>query len=113
MRNRDRLLFRRSAAAGAWLALALSAWPQRAGAASESKNLDEVAEAGRTLFRRVCARCHNVGSGPRAPADLKGLARGKDAAWLKERLKHQQPIPGLAVTAEQVEELLAYLSIAA
>lgn len=100
------------AGARAWLAVTLAAWAQAAGAASESKNLEEVAEAGRTFFRRACAKCHNVGKGPGAPVDLSGLARGKDLAWLKQSLRHQKPIPGLAVTDEQAEELLAYLRLA-
>lgn len=100
------------AAGRGWLAVAVIAWAHAAGAASESKNLEEVAEAGRTLFRRACARCHNVGKGPGAPVDLRGLARGKDLGWLKQSLRHQKPIPGLAVTDEQAEELLAYLSLA-
>lgn len=97
----------RAAAAAALLALGVPAL-----AANESKNIEEIAEAGRTRFQRACAKCHNVGKGPGAPEDLKGLARGKTAEWLKERLKHQKPIPGLTVTDEQVEELLAYLSTA-
>ena len=85
--------------------------------------------SGRQIFTAYCVACHTIGEGVRVGPDLAGVTERRDAAWLRRVIRepdrmltegdpiftdlfnahNKVPMPNLGLTAEQVDQVLAYL----
>lgn len=98
---------------------------------SASTNTQSNTE-GRTIFELKCKACHTIGGGPLAGPDLLGVIKKRDREWLERWLAEPDkvlaegdpiaiqlleefnnvPMPNLALTNSEVQDLLAYLETA-
>lgn len=88
----------------------------------------EIAGKGQLLFQNKCAACHTVGKGDHLAPDLKGVTARRERAWLIRYLaapdqmraskdpialelarQAKVPMPNLALTKEEVADLMAFL----
>ena len=96
--------------------------------ASASPNTQSQTE-GRGVFELKCKACHTIGGGPLAGPDLLGVTEKREREWLERWLAEPDkmlaegdpiamklleefnnvPMPNLALTDTDVENLLAYL----
>jgi cytochrome c2 len=92
------------------------------------------AKAGEQLFQQKgCAACHTIGKGPLVGPDLAGVTTKRSHDWLQQWLAapdamiakkdptaiellhqfHDVPMPNLALSASDVDSIIAYLGTAA
>ena len=87
------------------------------------------AEQGKQVYQQKCVACHTIGKGRLVGPDLKGVTKLRDRAWLvrwivepdkmlaegdelatKQLAEYNNvPMPNLAVTEAQAQDILAYL----
>jgi len=91
----------------------------------------ERIQRGAQVFKQTCASCHTIGRDANVAPDLLGVTERREGAWLKVHIKspsvhHEQndPIsvanrqrfglamPTLPLTEDDVEGVIAYLSVA-
>jgi mono/diheme cytochrome c family protein len=63
-------------------------------------------EEGKMIFQQACASCHTIGGGDRVGPDLKGIAKQREAAWLKVQIQspsvlHAQNDPVVVANAQR------------
>ncbi|MCC7405251.1 MAG: c-type cytochrome [Bdellovibrionales bacterium] len=85
---------------------------------------------GQKLFQQRCISCHTVGKGKGVGPDLQGVTQRREQAWLHRWIRepdkmlaendptatallkeyNQVPMPNMAITPEQADQILAYLA---
>ena len=84
---------------------------------------------GKVIFDKNCVGCHTIGGGKMVGPDLKGITEQRDLQWIKDFILDpagmiasdpdaQQlykeynnfPMPDMGLTADQVDQVIAYLS---
>lgn len=89
-------------------------------------------QEGQTIFQQKCASCHTIGSGRLVGPDLQGVTAKRDRTWLQGFIAtpdqfiasgdplalqllaeyNNLPMPNLALTETQVDQVIAYLESA-
>lgn len=88
-----------------------------------------TASKGKNIFENLCLSCHTIGEGPETGPDLKGVTERRSYRWLKEFIKNPEKMfsendptakkllteyagvkmPGLGLSDEQTDDVLAYI----
>lgn len=55
-------------------------------AGAEQVTADATAPAGKALFDKACASCHNIGGGDKVGPDLNGVATRRPVEWLRRMI---------------------------
>lgn len=96
----------------------------------EAAALCQDAVTGEQTFKTKCAACHTIGGGKLVGPDLNGVTSRRDAEWLKKMIaapdkllasgdpiaaqllkeSNNVPMPNLALTNREVDDLIAFLA---
>jgi mono/diheme cytochrome c family protein len=100
------------------------------GILAQAAPLDQDAVAGEQTYKAKCAACHTIGGGKLVGPDLKGVTARRETGWLKSMIatpdkllasgdptaaqllkeSNNVPMPNLALTGREVDDLLAFLA---
>jgi len=100
------------------------------GLLAQAAPLGQDAGAGEQTYKAKCAACHSIGGSKLVGPDLRGVSARRDLAWLKQMIaapdkllasgdpiavqllkeSNNVPMPNLALTNREVDDLIAFLA---